>query len=172
MIQAAWAILLNKYTQQNDLLFGVTVSGRAIDLPGIENMLGLCINTVPLRVQLLDNDDLDSLVRRIQIDMAEIQQFSYLPLARIRNLLELGSGSGLFNTIFVFENYPKNFHSNEALELSLISAMSKGEYPLGITVVTGQRLMLKFDYSVDAYSENFINNLANNLQEILLTLID
>jgi amino acid adenylation domain-containing protein/non-ribosomal peptide synthase protein (TIGR01720 family) len=172
LMQVAWGLLLHHYTKKTDIIFGVTVSGRAINLPGIEEMIGLCINTMPLRIQILENDTLQNLLTRTQHFMFSIQDYSYLPLAKIRGLSELKSGLSLFNTILVFENYPKFNDSTGNIVMSLVSVMSKGEYPLGITIVPGEVLLFKFDYCVDNFNQNFIESLTINLKTILLSLVE
>ena len=172
LIQVAWGLLLHQNTKQDDLIFGVTVSGRSIDLPGVESMFGLFINTVPLRVQILDNDNLHSLLNRVQLQMVNIQEHSYLSLTKIQSLSELGNNTPLFNTIIVFENYPKLNIQIEDKEIRPVSILSRGEYPLGITVVPGDELLLKFDYSISEFSLNSIEKVASNLKEILLSLTE
>jgi hypothetical protein len=106
IIQAAWAILLSRYSGHKDIVFGLTVSGRTPEIAGIESMIGLMINTLPLRVRTHP----DARIRDILADLAvfshDLRQFEYTPLVQIQEWSELPPGVSLFDSILVYENYP------------------------------------------------------------------
>src|SRR5690606_12010792 len=100
LIRALWAVLLHKATDRKDVVFGATVSGRPEALEGVERMVGLMINTVPVRVRVRSEATLSELAQTVQAELAEAQVFETTPLAKIQN------GRELFDHILVFENYP------------------------------------------------------------------
>ena len=102
-IQAAWAILLGRLTGRDDVVFGVTVAGRPPEIAGIESMVGLFINTLPLRVQAAPGQPLGELLRQVQDSQSRLMAHQHLGLAEIQGLAGLGE---LFDTLVVFENYP------------------------------------------------------------------
>ena len=102
-MQGIWSILLSKYTRQDDIVFGVTVSGRNIDLFGVEDMVGIFINTLPIRIQFKPDETIKELLKRLQIQMSEAQEYGYIPLSTIQSLQK---ERNLFDNIYVFENYP------------------------------------------------------------------
>ena len=108
-IQAAWAVLLGRLTGRNDVVFGVTVAGREPEIAGIENMVGLFINTVPLRIRLPANKPLLALLQEVQDNQSRLMAHQHLGLAEIQGLAGLGE---LFDTLIVFENYPVDRNSS------------------------------------------------------------
>src|SRR5207244_2261934 len=103
LMQAIWAILLGRLTSHNDVVFGVTVAGRPPEIAGIESMVGLFINTLPLRIKLPASKSLRELLRDVQDGQSSLMAHQHLGLAEIQNLTGLGE---LFDTLVVFENYP------------------------------------------------------------------
>ena len=102
-IQAAWAILLGRLTGRDDVVFGVTVAGRPPEIAGIESMVGLFINTLPLRMRLPAAKPLLALLQEVQDSQSRLMAHQHLGLAEIQGLAGLGE---LFDTLVVFENYP------------------------------------------------------------------
>ena len=106
LVQGAWALLLSRYSGEQDVVFGVTVSGRPATLAGVEAMVGLFINTLPLRVQDNPTQPLLSWLHALQTRQAEARQYDYTPLVQIQNWSEVPRGHALFESLLVFENYP------------------------------------------------------------------
>ncbi|MGW0395965.1 amino acid adenylation domain-containing protein, partial [Streptomyces sp. NPDC003042] len=105
VIQGAWGLTLSHLTGRDDVVFGVTVSGRPPELPGIDTMVGLFMNTLPLRVRLRPAEPLAEFLRRVQSEQARLIEHQWVGLAEIQRWA--GSGA-LFDTAMVFENYPLN----------------------------------------------------------------
>ncbi len=103
LMQMAWALVLSRLTDTHDVVFGVTVSGRPPELTGVETMVGLFINTVPLRVRLDPATTAGEQCRAVQRDAALLREHSYLGHARLR---ALGGVGEMFDTLLVYENFP------------------------------------------------------------------
>ncbi|MFI5511045.1 amino acid adenylation domain-containing protein [Mycobacterium sp. NPDC051804] len=103
VVQMAWATLLSAFTDRSDVVFGVTVSGRPSELTGVETMVGLFINTVPLRVRLDPSAGAGRQCIALQREAAKLRDHSYLPHAELRALGGIGE---LFDTLLVYENFP------------------------------------------------------------------
>ena len=106
LIQGAWALLLSRYSGRSDVLFGVTVSGRPPELPGVESIVGLFINSLPLRVEVTEAAYLIPWLSKIQATMAELRRFEAVPLSRIQTWSELPAGVPLFESIVIVQNLP------------------------------------------------------------------
>ncbi|MEA2692091.1 MAG: hypothetical protein QOJ16_1478, partial [Acidobacteriota bacterium] len=109
LLQAAWALLLSRFAREADVLFGTVVSGRPADLPGVESIVGLFINTVPVRAQVPAAPStlpLAAWLGRLREAQAERSQHEWTPLARIQAASEVPAGEPLFDSLLVFENYP------------------------------------------------------------------
>lgn len=103
LIQGAWGLLLRHLTGHDDIVFGVTVSGRPPELPGIERMVGLLINTLPLRLKFNLAESIAVALTRLQDQQARLIEHQHLNLAEIQRFTGL---SELFDTLMVFENFP------------------------------------------------------------------
>ena len=147
-MQVAWAILLGRLTGRDDVVLGVTVAGRPPEIAGIESMVGLFINTLPLRIRLPANKPLLVLLREVQDNQSRLMMHQHLGLAEIQALAGLGE---LFDTLVVFENYPvdSNGYSADAggLRLSSVAGHDATHYPLSLMAVPGDRLRLRLGLS-------------------------
>src|SRR5947207_2712964 len=104
--EAAWALLLSRYSDEDDVVFGVTVSGRPAALIGAESMIGLFINTLPLRVQIHDDQTVLAWLRNLQDEQSLLQQFEHSSLIDIQSWDDVPRALPLFESIFVVENLP------------------------------------------------------------------
>ncbi len=103
LMQMAWAAVLSRLTDRDDVVFGVTVSGRPAELSGVESMIGLFINTVPLRVELEPDTSVGAQCLAVQRDAAMLRDHGYLSHATLR---ALGGVGEMFDTLLVYENFP------------------------------------------------------------------
>ena len=106
VLVAAWSILLARYCDSRDVVFGTTVSGRTGDFDGIDRVVGLLINTLPLRVRLDARLTVADLLHRVQEQQVGQQPFEQMSLQKIRHCSEVAAPAPLFETILVFENAP------------------------------------------------------------------
>ncbi|HEX3554405.1 MAG TPA: amino acid adenylation domain-containing protein [Thermoanaerobaculia bacterium] len=145
LVQGAWALLLSRYAQEPDVVFGAVVSGRPPELPGVESMVGLFINTVPVRAAIPEAEPLASWLPRLQESQLELRQYEWTPLAKIQKLVELPPGEPLFASLLVFENYPFDLSSGGPRGLRVESAAlaERTNYPLTLTVVARRSLSLR-----------------------------
>jgi hypothetical protein len=112
LVQGAWSLLLSRYSGENDVLFGATVAGRPAELAGVERMVGLFINTLPVRVKTPSQTRLLSWLHNLQAQQADQRQYEYSSLIDIQSWSDVPRGVPLFDTILVFENLPRrNFVS-------------------------------------------------------------
>ena len=105
VLQAAWGMVAGALTGRDDVVFGAVVAGRPPELPGVETMLGLFINTVPVRVQLEPQLTAEQLWARVQDQQSALLGYHYLGLAQIQRAAGPGA---VFDTLVVYENYPRD----------------------------------------------------------------
>ncbi|MAU84043.1 MAG: hypothetical protein CME34_19665 [Gordonia sp.] len=166
VIQTAWAILLGRLSGRNDVVFGTAVSGRAAPIPGIDSIIGLLINTVPVRVRWAHGDRVSDVLGRVQQRQAELIEHHYVGLTEIQR--RLGTGE-LFDVCTVFENYPAgSFESGAAVDL--LAIYDRTHYPLSLAVAPADELVLRLDYRTDCYSELQANELIERFKVILTQL--
>ena len=92
LIQGAWALLMSRYTQSDDVCFGTLVSGRTPELEGVEQMVGLFINTLPVRVQLADTDMIDVWLKEIHSQQVEARRYEFSPLVKVQRWSDISPG--------------------------------------------------------------------------------
>jgi thioesterase domain-containing protein/acyl carrier protein len=172
LIQGIWAILLSCYVEHEDIAFGTVVSGRSIDLPNVERMVGMYTNVLPLRTRLDDTEKFSDWLKSLQFQQAKIRDFEYINLDEILNSGSSARGNLLFDSIVVFENMPlENIRgggvSIESFESGLTSnyALTLAVSPLGEI-----KAYLKYDSSV--VSEQQISWFVSNLSKLFEVIIE
>ncbi|MDZ7968662.1 MAG: amino acid adenylation domain-containing protein [Nostoc sp. DedSLP03] len=187
VIQGAWAILLNRYSRNTDIVYGITVAGRPPELPEVEGMIGPFINTLPFRVLISGEQTLDSWLQNLQARTALMRQFEHSSLSDIQGWSDVPRGQPLFESLLAFENFPADKSLKSAdfgLNVPESSFFETTHYPLTLVVVPGDELSLKLSYNASRFDavamelllEQFCHllfNMANNAQAPLqsLTLI-
>ena len=172
LVQGAWGLLLAEHTGRVDVVFGATVSGRPADLPGVEEMVGLFSNTLPVRLTVRRDEPVLAALDRLQQDRLALQDHEYAGLADIERAV--GSGS-LFDTLVVFENFPNPGRGPAAPdELRVERAVHHGvtHYPLTLLALPGSELELVLDHDTAAVPTERAEPLAARLAEILTALVD
>ena len=173
LIYSVWGVLLSRYSGESDVVFGVTVSGRTIPLAGVEDMVGLFINTLPLRITLPANCSGEILLKQLQQDLQDLQAHSYTSLVEVQRLSELPANHSLFQSLVVIENFAA--HSSLSigqtdLPIQNMTVTERTNYPIKITVVPGEQLSLKFSYNSELFTADVIARMATHF-ETLLTAI-
>uniref|UniRef100_UPI0020274471 condensation domain-containing protein n=1 Tax=Streptomyces cellostaticus TaxID=67285 RepID=UPI0020274471 len=172
LMQGAWGILLGRLTGLDDVVFGTTVSGRPPELPGIETMVGLFINTLPVRVRLDPARSVVEVLARLQDEQARLMPHQHLGLGEIQ---KTAGRTDLFDTVVVFENYPVDEAASAGLGADLQVADVTGHdathYPLSLMVLPGRELVLNLDYRKDAFDRAAVEQLAARLVRLLETIV-
>ncbi|MEH2238171.1 amino acid adenylation domain-containing protein, partial [Nostoc sp.] len=174
IVQGVWALLLSRYSGEKDVVFGVTVSGRTANLSGIEKIVGLFINTLPLRVQISPSEKLIPWLKEIQQSMSKLQDYSYTPLFEIQAKSEVGGGTPLFESIVVFENYPvekTGFNKGGSLQLSEVNGFGQTNYPLTLVAIPGDDLLVKISYDTLSFEEDTMERMLGHLQTIFSAMV-
>ncbi|WP_130908082.1 non-ribosomal peptide synthetase [Pseudomonas sp. Sample_16] len=170
VLQAAWSLLLQRYTGQDCVVFGATVAGRSAPLPGIEEQLGLFINTLPLVCSMKPDQSVSQWLGELQGLNLAMREFEHVPLYDIQGWAGQ-QGSTLFDSLLVFENFPVA----EALKQGAPAGLSFGNlhnherthYPLTLGVELGEALSVDFSYDAARFSAAQVAQLAANLQHLL-----
>ena len=176
LVQASWALLLSHWSSTQDIVFGVTVSGRPPDLEGVERMVGLFINTLPLRVSVDPKLKIATWLKEIQEQQLQMKQFEYSPLVDVQRLSEIAPADALFETILVFENYPVNesldqFESEDSHASSgSMQSYERQHYPLILAARQGERLGLGLVYAQEEFAADTAKRMLTQLEQILTDL--
>lgn len=172
VVIAAWAVALARHTGRDDVVFGVTVAGRPPDLPGVERMVGMFINTVPYRVRFEAGGG-KSWLRRLQDERIRQTTYELTPLVDIRRCAVLAPGASLFHTLLVVDNYPgldERRVGGGGVTVLSTREFETSNYPLNVVVLPGRALRFRFIYDPRWVSTTTVRRLAGTLQAAVIAL--
>jgi amino acid adenylation domain-containing protein/thioester reductase-like protein len=170
LVQGAWALLLSRYSGDDDVVFGVTVSGRPPGLPGVGAMVGLFINTIPVRVQVSTETSLLSWLEQLQAQQVECEPYIYSPLVDIQGWSDVPRRLPLFESLVIFENYPVDTSLQKkpgSLAVSQVRVFDRTNYPLTVVASTGPELNLQIAYACSRFEADTIERMLKHLQNLL-----
>ncbi|CAM02313.1 non-ribosomal peptide synthase protein (TIGR01720 family)/amino acid adenylation domain-containing protein [Saccharopolyspora erythraea NRRL 2338] len=167
VVQGAWGLLLGRLTGRCDVVFGTTVSGRAAEVAGVESMVGLLANTVPVRMRWQPGASIADELTRLQSEQSDLLDHQHLGLGEIQRLAGAGE---LFDTLLVFENYPSEERLTDAsgtVEVAGSEFFGAGHYPLTLVVMPGEKLELQFKHRLaDAEARSIAERMARVLEAV------
>ncbi|MEH2155323.1 non-ribosomal peptide synthetase [Nostoc sp.] len=170
LVQGAWALLLSRYSGESDVIFGATVSGRPPTLVGVDSMVGLLINTLPIRVQVNGKAELLPWLKQLQSQAFEQEQYAYYSLAEIQRLSDVPPGMPLFESLLVFENYPLDsaeHKTKKTLEISHLRCFERTNYPLTVVVNPQSQLSGRILYDASRFEQETIARMIGHFQTLL-----
>ncbi|MDQ3021352.1 MAG: amino acid adenylation domain-containing protein [Bacteroidota bacterium] len=170
IIQGVWAIILSVYRGEKDVLFGGTVSGRTPLLKGIETMVGLFINTLPVKVNVDKEKEIIQWFKNLQQSHIERNEFAYSSLVDIQEWSNIPRGTQLFENILVFENYPldKSLENGVAgIKINNLRAFERTNFPLTILIAPGESLTIHIAYETSKFESSFIKQILSNFNTLL-----
>ena len=173
LVQGAWGLLISRYSGERDVVFGGTVSGRLPTLEGVDSMVGLLINTLPIRVDVTGNQELLKWLQDLQIQGLEREQYGYCSLAEIQQMSNIPSGLSLFESILVFENYPLSSaqdSTKKTLEVSDISCFERTNYPLTVVINPRSQLSGRIIYDASCFAKETIARMIGHFQTLLVEM--
>ncbi|WP_281277899.1 non-ribosomal peptide synthetase [Paenibacillus xylaniclasticus] len=172
MMQTLWGIVLAKYNHIEDVVFGAVVAGRPANLTGVEHMIGLFINTIPVRIRLKSDERLEDVLKRVQLEALQSQEHDYVSLSEVQNVSSLKQE--LVKQIMVFENYPVETQLRQmteggeiGFEVERIQNFEQTNYDLNLIVIPGESLWIRFSYNQAVYSDTTIEQVKQHLHELI-----
>ncbi|MCU0286117.1 MAG: amino acid adenylation domain-containing protein, partial [Acidobacteria bacterium] len=174
--QVLWALLLGKYNSKEDVVFGAVVSGRPSGLEGVESMIGLFINTIPVRIRFAEKMKLNHLFRQVQQEALAGEPYHYHPLAEIQSRSPLKQN--LINHILVFENFPfaeqiegyggrANKRNEAQLQLTNIDAFAQTNYDFNVIFSGTEQLEIELRYNGSVYDSNYVKRVGEHFMLII-----
>ncbi|WP_226478064.1 non-ribosomal peptide synthetase [Pseudomonas sp. MWU16-30323] len=175
--QAAWALVLRRLSGDRDVLFGVTVAGRPVEMPEMQRTVGLFINSIALRVKLPEDDQRCSVRQWLSglLDSnMQLREYEYLPLVTIQENSELPKGQPLFDSLFVFENAPVEvsvLDRAQSLNATSDSGRTHTNFPLTAVCYPGDDLGLHLSYDQRYFDETTVQGMLGEFKRLLLALV-
>ncbi|MFC7560669.1 amino acid adenylation domain-containing protein [Paenibacillus farraposensis] len=172
LLQAAWGVVLQRYNNSRDVVFGSVVSGRSADIPGIDKMIGLFINTVPVRIHSGKDVTFARLMKQIQEQALASRAYETYPLYEIQALTE--QKQDLVNHIMVFENYPVEQRMEQmggrdtnGFAIANASMSEQTNYDFNITIVPGNEIGIHLEYNALVFERAAVEQIREHLLHII-----
>ncbi len=174
-LQAVLGILLSKYVNEEDVMFGATFSGRSPELPGSETMLGLFINTLPIRAKINPGTPITDWIVQFHKDQIPLKDFEWSALYEIQNYSELTDKQNMFDTLFVFENYPVDSsmsNTNLSFNIKDVHTFERTNYPVTFVSSPAIPVTLEIAYDTSLFFNSTIKRILNHFKAIAEQIIN
>ena len=172
ILEGVWAMMLWKQSGQQDVVFGTTVAGRPAEIGGIQTMVGLFINTIPVRVRLNPGEPLSQFLSRVQAEQSQLVGYQHLGLTEIQRSTGLGQ---LFDTLMILENYPVDrsrlSETVGGLRFTSVASHDTTHYALSLIAVPGRRLQLRLQYRPDLFERSTVESIGRRLERMLEAVV-
>ncbi|WP_394844480.1 non-ribosomal peptide synthase/polyketide synthase [Pendulispora brunnea] len=162
LAQAAWALVLSRFGNRDRIVFGATVSGRPADLPGVEQMVGLFINSLPVWVDLRAEEPVIAWLQRLQAHNTELRQYEHTALRDVQQWAKR-AGEALFDTLLVYENYPIHEalrQDDGSLDVTAMEKTDRTHYPLTLTLQADPTLRVEWEWDGARIERSLAESLA------------
>jgi amino acid adenylation domain-containing protein/non-ribosomal peptide synthase protein (TIGR01720 family) len=176
VMQFAWAVLLARYNRTNDILFGAVVSGRPDELEGVEHMVGLFINTIPVRIAFHEEEAVTDVLTKFQQRFIHAHPHQYHPLSEIQSHSALGKE--LVDHIVAFENMPIGSGFNATMEaanqkfvISNAAYSVKTNYHLNVTIYPSENYLVRFDYNANKFATETVTSAGRCYENVIKSII-
>ncbi len=170
VVQGAWALLLRCYSGQSDVLFGDVVAGRPAEIEGIETMMGMFVNALPVRIKVSPDMRLIPWLKSIQEQQIELRQYEYTPLVRVQQWSDLLPGAALFDTLLGYQNYPVDASLREgrgSIRIGDVSTIQAANHPITVTFTPVPELMSLIKYDCSRFEVGTIHRMLRHLNNLL-----
>ncbi|KAJ1968797.1 hypothetical protein H4R35_006326, partial [Dimargaris xerosporica] len=176
LLIATWTLVLRMYTGQDDIVFGNTVSGRAVDVAHIDSLVGCLVNVVPFRARIAPDQSVLSFLKSIRDDLVAMVTHEHSHLSEIQQWVTLDHPvANLFNTLLAFESFPFDLDASTHEGMKLHNLDIRGQDDSDYTVVIdphGTELHLTLTWKASRFDATYAKLLASNVQFCLVSLVD
>jgi amino acid adenylation domain-containing protein/non-ribosomal peptide synthase protein (TIGR01720 family) len=176
LVQGAWALLLSRYSGEADVVFGATVSGRPAALEGVEQMVGMFINTLPVRARVRGEEPVSAWLRVLQEEQADARQYDFTPLLQAQAWSEVPRGRPLFESLVVFENYPIDAAlqgkegDTPVHDLRAARSLERTSFPLALLALPGGELHLQLGYDTGRFTPEAARRMLAHMGVLLAAI--
>ncbi|MGY0034995.1 condensation domain-containing protein [Pedobacter sp. NJ-S-72] len=167
LVQGVWAYLLYRYTGRTEVTYGVTVSGRPDNLPGVEHAVGMYINTLPFHARMDELQAVTAWLQTIQGEQLESREYQHMALNEIQR--RAGIPGDLFDSLLVYENYPSNPVTDQSLSLQVDHGRKEEHtnYPLSVAVMVAEEITVYFSYNTTLLAEEYMKVISGHFEQAI-----
>ncbi|MCG8416661.1 MAG: amino acid adenylation domain-containing protein [Proteobacteria bacterium] len=173
LVQAAWSILLSRYSGESDVVHGAISSGREPDLAGADHMIGVFINTLPVRARVDGEAAIVPWLQGFQSHLTDRERHAHSSLTDVTAWSDVKAGSPLFDSIVIFENYPVDatpLAKNSSLRAADIEAYDPNNYSLTLVASPGEAIDLKLMYDRNRFEPQAMSRILGHFATLLCTI--
>ncbi|MDJ0839477.1 MAG: amino acid adenylation domain-containing protein [Acidobacteriota bacterium] len=173
LFSAVWALALGRYLNRRDVVFGVTGSGRPPELQGVERLVGMFLNTLPIRLNLDPTRPLSDWLKDVQQLQAEGRQYEYSILPDIQQLADVEPAESLFDSIVVYENYPVDTSLGERFGdegIGELDLFEESNYPISLQSGPGRNILLRIRYDAGRFTDQFAESFLKHVAALMANL--
>ncbi|MGH6884561.1 MAG: MupA/Atu3671 family FMN-dependent luciferase-like monooxygenase, partial [Geminicoccales bacterium] len=170
LLQGAWALLLHRYSGESDLVFGAVRAGRRSTVGGAEDMVGLFINTLPLRVRIDPQAELVPWLQQLRAQQVALRDYEHTPLVKVHGWSEVPRGMPLFESIVVFDNQTLDARLRAlggAWSERRFQYLGQTNYPLTLYAYGDHELLLRIEYSWRRFDDEVVARMLGHLRTLL-----
>ncbi len=175
LVQGAWALLLSRYSGEDEVLYGVVRAGRKSSIPGADEMIGLFMNTLPLRVRINRDATVVDWLKQLRAQWTGMRDYEHTPLVQVQKVSSIPHGIPLFDSILMFDNY----QLDELLKRQggkwatrSFRLYEQTGYPITLTVYSGTELCLQIEFDRSLYRADAIQRMLGHLRTLLESMPD
>ena len=177
LFQAAWGILLSRYSNEQDIVFGSTVSGRPVAVEGVEKIIGMFLNTIPVRVKLTNESTIQEVISQVHEAFFSSDKHSYLGLSDVQRCADISAGEGLFDSLVVYQNFPEalnDISDVDAVGFSVEKASAAEHTKFGIlfNIFDTEKLGVRATYSKARFQSHTVRRLLSHMEDILGAFVE
>jgi amino acid adenylation domain-containing protein len=171
VFQAIWAILLQRYNRVEDVVFGAVVSGRNAPIDGIDRMVGLFINTIPIRVNCDEHRSFTGMLEYIRDTYNQSILYDFVSLAKIQS--QCSRKQNLINQLFIFENYPARDQSmGDTYRIKDAQSFEQTNYDFNLVIVPSDEIHIKLKYNGFLYEDKMVEAIQGHILQIINSICD
>ena len=170
LVQGAWALLLNAYSGEQDLVFGATRAGRHVPVEEAGSIMGVFINTLPVRVRVDTEADVLSLLKQVRATWVDMRPYEHMSLSEIQGLSDIEGKGSLFESIIVFENYALEAHLQsvaDSWQQRTFDLYEQTNFPLNLYGYGDKKLLLRLEFDDSRFDQGTIERMLGHLHTIL-----
>ncbi|MDN5863891.1 MAG: amino acid adenylation domain-containing protein [Gammaproteobacteria bacterium] len=171
MLQAAWAVLLHRYSGESDIVFGATRAGRRIGLPDAENMVGLFINTLPVRVTVTSDALVTQWLQSLRAQQIALRPYEHAPLTAVQAWSDVARGMPLFESVVVYDHCSLDVQmESEHASGRHFEYLGQTNFPLALIAYGDDEMLLRLEYARRRFSDTAVERMLEHLVMLLAGL--
>ena len=174
VIQGIWALLLSRYSGDNDVVFGATTSGRPATMPGVGSMIGLFLNTLPVRARIEPQAELLAWLKELQVVQLEVRNYEFASLVEVQGWSDVPRGTPMFGSLLAFENYPDMetmWTDTESITIREVDGFDRTNFPLTLNVAVFDELQLRVVFDTRMFDTAGIQKLCSHFEALLDSIV-